>query len=420
MYQTTHPRTLTFWRNLNLYIQKSSTFVAMDNSLTPLSQAVQIIKTAILQSQEQTAKKVNADLLALYFSIGGYISKESRSQQWGSGAILAISEQLQKELPGLKGFGETSIKNMRIFYEQWCEYIIRQPLAGELQQPDLQEDINRQPTADEMKMVAITHLDFKPTTIDIGTAHDFLSISFTHHMEILNKTKTLEERLFYIHQTATYKWDKYRLREMLKQDLFHHQSEMPNNFLLTLPQKVQALKAIEMFKDEYFLDYINVEELCARDQADVDEKVVEQAIVHNIKNFILMFGEDFTFVRNQYHLEKFGKHHYIDLLFFNRELACLVAVELKLGEFKPIYLGQLQTYLQLLDDEVRKPNENPSIGIILCQDADKSYVEYVIQRYDSPMGVATYKTTADMPERLRNALPDVEVLKGLLSGETPK
>ena len=110
----------------------------MNNSLIPLSHAVQIIKTAILQSQEQSAKKVNADLLALYYAIGGYISKELRRQQWGSGAILAISEQLQKELPGLKGFGESSIKNMRQFYEQWCEYIIRQPLAGELQQPDLQ------------------------------------------------------------------------------------------------------------------------------------------------------------------------------------------------------------------------------------------------------------------------------------------
>ena len=133
----------------------------MDNTLIPLSHAVQIIKTAILQSQAQSAKKVNADLLALYFAIGGYISKESRRQQWGSGAILAISEQLQKELPGLKGFSESSIKNMRQFYEQWCEYIIRQPMAGELQQTDLQEDINRQPTAGEMQL-SVTHLNFQP------------------------------------------------------------------------------------------------------------------------------------------------------------------------------------------------------------------------------------------------------------------
>lgn len=393
------------------------------NSIIPgLANAVQIIKTAILQSQELSVRRVNADLLALYYSIGGYISQESRKQQWGSGAIASISEQLQKELPGLRGFGETSIKNMRQFYEYWCEYIIRQPLAGELQSDSNQSNTNRQPSADELQMTTVSELSiaplkFVPSTFDIPTAHDFLSISFTHHIEILNKTSTLEECLFYIHNTATYKWDKYKLRELLKQDLFHHQSEMPNNFLMTIPKRAQALKAISMFKDEYLMDYINVEELGARDASDVDERVVEQTIVQNVKNFIMMFGRDFAFVGNQYHLEKFGKSHFIDLLFYNRELACLVAVELKLGEFKPIYLGQLQTYLQLLDDEVKKPNENPSIGIILCQDAEKSYVEYVIQRYDSPMGVATYKTSADMPDRLRKALPSVDALKELMQGE---
>lgn len=395
-----------------------------DHPHIPLSQAVQIIKTAILQSQERTAKSVNADVLTLYFFVGGYISSESRKQHWGSGAIKTISEQLQKELPGLKGFGESSIKNMRQFFEEWNKMVIRQPLATEIQKYDYQSNIIRQPTATKIEspvatelQVSLFSLDFQPQIFDVETAHDFLSISFTHHMEILNKTKTLEERLFYIRQASNYKWDKYRLRELLKQDLFHHQSAMPNNFLQTMPKRVQALKAIEMFKDEYFLDYVNVEELGAREQADIDEKVVEQAVVQNIKNFIMMFGKDFTFVGNQYRLEKFGKEHFVDLLFYNRELVCLVAVELKLGEFKPIYLGQLQTYLQLLDDEVRKPNENPSIGIILCQDADKSYVEYVIQRYDSPIGVATYKTSADMPENIRKALPAIEDMRKLLASE---
>lgn len=211
-------------------------------------------------------------------------------------------------------------------------------MAGELQITDNEPNINRQPVATELsEQLAISSLQFIPSVFDIHTAHDFLSVSFTHHIEILNKTTTLDERLFYIHQTAAYKWDKYKLREVLKQDLYHHQSAMPNNFLQTLPKQVQALKAIEMFKDEYLLDYINVEELGARDMVDIDERVVEQTIVHNVKNFIMTFGNDFTFVGNQYHLEKFGKHHYVDLLFYNRELACLVAVELKLGEFKPIY-----------------------------------------------------------------------------------
>lgn len=383
-----------------------------------LSDAVQLIQTAILESQQRAVQDLNTNVLSLYYSIGEFISRNTRQQQWGSNAIKTISEQLQKELPGLRGYSESSLKNMRQFYEEWCADIIRQPMATELQVADNEKDIIQQPMATELEQkLTITTLQFIPTIFDIHTAHNFLSISFTHHIEILKKTTTLDERLFYIHQTAAYKWDKYKLREVLKQDLYHHQSAMPNNFLQTLPKRVQALKAIEMFKDEYLLDYINVEELGARDMVDIDERVVEQTIVHNVKNFIMTFGNDFTFVGNQYHLEKFGKHHYVDLLFYNRELACLVAVELKLGEFKPIYLGQLQTYLQLLDDEVRKPHENPSIGIILCQDTDKAYVEYVIQKYDNPMGVATYSTSADMPEKLRNALPNADTLRGLLSQE---
>lgn len=395
-----------------------------NNSLQPISQAVQVIKTAILQSQERTTRNANADLITLNYAVGGYLSEQARLHKWGSGIIQSISEQLQKEIPGLRGFGVSSLKNMRQFYEEWNKILISQPAAGEIDksisQPLADQIGNGQigsPTATQLPILQSKALAM---VFDVETAHDFVSISFTHHMEILNKTNSLEERLFYIHNAAVYKWDKYKLRDILKQDLFHHQSLMPNNFLLTMPKRVQALKAIEMFKDEYLLDYINVEELGVRDEAEIDEQVVEKAIIQNVKNFIMTFGKDFTFVGNQYHLEKFNKDHFVDLLFYNRELSALVAVELKKGEFKPIYLAQLQTYLQLLDDEVKKPQENPSIGIILCQDVDKAYVEYVIQRYDSPMGVAKYKNAADMPERLRKALPDIEELKKLLEGDSSK
>lgn len=145
-----------------------------------------------------------------------------------------------------------------------------------------------------------------------------------------------------------------------------------------------------MFKDEYLLDFMNVEELGERDKSLVDERVVENGIIHNIKNFIMTFGKDFAFIGNQYHLEKFGEDQYIDLLFYNRELNALVAFELKMGDFKPAYLGQLSSYLRILDDEVRKPHEEPSIGIVLCKNANKAFVEYVIQDYNHPMGVAPF------------------------------
>ena len=389
-----------------------------DIEVITLSQAVETIKTAILQSQARAARNVSANQLALYFSVGGYISLNTRQQQWGSGAIEAISERLQKELPGLQGFSERNIRNMRQFYEAWSNLLIWQPAAAEMAdqekwQPSAAE--NQSPLATQL-LLTPSRLDFSHDVFDIEMAHDFLSISFTHHMEILNKTNSLEQRLFYIQKSAEFNWNKYELRDQLKKDLYGHQSLMPNNFLKSLPKHSQALKAIEMFKDEYLLDYINVEQLNVRDKSDVDEKIVEQEIIHNVKNFIMMFGHDFTFVGNQYHLEKFGENEFIDLLFYNRELACLVAVELKKGKFKPSYLGQLQSYLQILDTDIRKPNENPSIGIILCREANKAYVEFVIQNYDNPMGVATYKTAADMPEELRKALPDEEKLKELLSG----
>jgi predicted nuclease of restriction endonuclease-like (RecB) superfamily len=204
------------------------------------------------------------------------------------------------------------------------------------------------------------------------------------------------------------------LKKYIKEDLYHNQGSLPNNFMTNLPSSEFAKHAILAFKDEYMLDFINIEELGARDIEDVDERIVENKIVQNIKNFIMTFGRDFTFVGNQFRVEALGHTHIIDLLFFNRELSSLVAIELKTGPFKTAYLGQLNMYLRVLDDYVRKPNENQSIGIVLCKSADKAYVEYAVRDYDKPMGVATYKTATDMPERLRKALPDMEELKKLL------
>jgi hypothetical protein len=181
-----------------------------------------------------------------------------------------------------------------------------------------------------------------------------------------------------------------------------------------MSDEVLARKAVQMFKDEYQLSFINTEEFGERDIEDIDERVVEQRIVQNIKKFIMTFGQDFTFMGNQYHLEAYGEEFFPDLLFFNRALNAIVVVELKTGPFKSGYLSQLMTYLRIVDDKVRKPHENPSIGIVLCKSANKEFVEYIIQDYDKPMGVVTYTTSDDMPEKLRMALPDIEELKKLL------
>ena len=229
--------------------------------------------------------------------------------------------------------------------------------------------------------------------------------------------KDINSRYYYIHRTAEEHLSVEALEKLIKQQAYENREKLPNNFVKTISNSSEARKAVLMFKDSYLLNFINVEEIGERDKQDVDERVVEQKIVHNIKNFIMTFGRDFSFIGNQYHLEVYGVEFFPDLLFFNRELNALVVIELKTDEFKPSYLGQLTTYLRILDDHVKKPHENPSIGIVLCKSANKEFVEYVIQDYQKPMGVATYKTADDMPENLRRALPDIDALKSILAGE---
>lgn len=371
-------------------------------------EAVQAIKTAILRSQLSAAKAVNREQLSLYYGIGRYISLNSRKGFWGTGAIAIISKQLQQDLPGLRGFSATSLKKMRQFFEEWEPSVNRPPVVT-----DLPITKNHLLTHTEIDNSVLLSTNRQPVAVDLKI-EELLSISFSHHIEILNKADSLKERIFYIRQSILNRWSKYALRAHLEADDFHHQGALPNNFVQTLPDSKQSLRAIEMFKDQYLLDFINVEELNIRDEEDLDERIVENAIVHNVKNFIMTFGQDFTFVGNQYRLDVLGHIQIIDLLFFNRKLNSLVAVELKAGPFKPSYLEQLNLYLSALDDFVRKPHENPSIGIILCKNADKAFVEYAVRDYNKPMGVATYRTKSDMPERLRQALPDMEELKKLI------
>lgn len=371
-----------------------------------LKQAVQTIKTAILQSQGRAARMISGTQLSLYFGIGLYVSANSREGTWGTGAIKVISEQLQRELPGLRGFSEESIKKMRTFAEFWSRYINRSPMATDLEKANTQD------------VIVYDHFSLQkwsPSASEI-VRDEFLGISFSHHMEILHKTKDINEVLFCIHETVVHQWDKYTLRDVLKVGIPRPEHIAPNNFAQTMPSTRQAIKAIRMFKDEYLLDYINVEDIDAREE-DVDERLVEQRIIHNIKRFIMTLGRDFTFVGNQYHLEIYGEEMWSDLLFFNRELNALVAIELKVGKFKPSYLGQLFAYLQVLDDKVRKPHENPSIGIVLCKSANQAYAEYAVRDYNKPMGVATYKTFSDMPKEMQKTLPDIEELKKLMDDD---
>ena len=383
---------------------------------------IDTIKTAILESQYKAAKAVNAVQLSLYFSIGKYVSEHTRKGFWGTGALEYISEQLQRELPGLRGFSATNIRMMRIFYEEWSSSSLLDNCNSSLASDELESgNSNSTVMRDELEETT-EHIYSTDAIVKFSQLSNygeeftkyFLAISFTHHRFIMSMVKDVEARLFYIELAAKESLSVRALQKAIQLDEYKHKGAMPNNFVQTLPASQQALKAISMFKDEYLLDFINVEELGVRDIEDIDERVVEQQIVQNIKRFIMTFGRDFAFLGSQYQVEALGHTHFIDLLFYHRELSCLVAIELKTGSFKNAYLAQLNAYLNILDDFVRKPNENPSVGIILCKDVDKTYVEYMVRTYDKPMGVATFRTADEMPEPLRKALPNIEELKKLL------
>lgn len=382
--------------------------------------AAETIKTAILQGQYEAAKGVNRIQLAVYFGIGKFVSLNSRKGVWGTGALEAISQILRKELPGLKGYSATQLREMRLFYEAW--QILDPNSSVTTDESSNQTLIGSAPAnssvmTDELQVsdnqIDIYHSIQIPNLADFPV-EDFFKVPFTHHTQIRAIKTSLDARYYYIRRTSEEHLTTRALEKLIKDDAYGHRESIPSNFKSTIPQTELARKAVMMFKDSYMLDFINVEQIGEREAIDVDERVVEQQIVQNVKQFIMTFGRDFTFVGNQYHLEVYGVEHFPDLLFFNRELNALVVVELKTGEFKTSYLGQLMGYLSILDAKVKKPHENPAIGIVLCKEANREFVEFVIRDYNKPMGVATYKTTTDMPDELRKTLPDIEELKKLL------
>lgn len=397
-------------------------------------QAVQQIKTAILRSRYEAAALANKELLKLYFGIGQYVSFYSRNKNWGKGAIDSISSLLQQELHGLRGFSATNIRNMRIFYEEW-EFM--QSFLIDKKAPLFQfseEELNRQLPSTELKnsnrQLPICDLNDGSLIHQLPTdelkdgfliqqmasaelqnefVEQFLKIGFSHHREIIKKS-VIEERLFYIQKVATEFWSYETLKHHLKSDLYQRQGKLAHNFQTTLSENSFRQKALMAFKDEMLLDFINIEDA----DEEPNERVLENAIVQNIKKFIMALGSEFSFIGNQHRLLIEDEEYFIDLLFFNRKIQSLVAIELKKGKFKAEYVGKMNLYLSALDEMVKQPHENPSIGIILCKEKNNKIVEFAFRDTSKPMGVVTYKTYNDLPEAYKNILPDTEALKGLL------
>ena len=373
-----------------------------NNELMIYREAVQKIKNAIMQSRYRTASNANAELLSLYYSVGEYITINSRSGKWGTGAIETISEQLQGEIPGLRGFSPTNMKNMRIFFEEWSDEL---KLNRQLPIADLENNLN------SGELVLVRQL---PTAeLNETKKQAFCRVGFTHHREILRKCKTVEERWYYILRCADEFWSVAGLKDHLRANEFVAFGNIPNNFLLTIPDEKTAAIAVRSFKDEYFLEYVDM-----KGSYEYDERDVELAIVAEVKKFIMTAGDGFCFIGNQQRLLVDDEEFFVDILFFNRNLHCLVAFELKKDKFRPADLGQLSFYLSALDKYVRKPDENKSIGILLCREMNRTVVELAVQDYDKPMGVATYRLGTDIPEQYKTLIPLIDGVQQIVTENT--
>ena len=360
--------------------------------MKPSKQYLQLItelKQSIINSRYQAARLANREQLMLYFKTGKMLTEKIDAEKWGAKVVDQISADLQKQLPGLKGFSRRNLMKMKQFYLEYHQLVIVPSATAQLEKS--------------------TESLFVPSVaaqINAEMINAFASISFSHHIVILSKCKSFEERMFYIVETAAQFWPVSVTEHQIDAGLFQKQGKLPNNFSKTLSENLKP-SALQVFKDEYLFDFIYIKD-------DDDERNIENKVVAEIRDFILRMGKGFSFIGNQYRVELNGEEFFIDLLFFNRNLQCLVAFELKKGRFKPEYAGQLNFYLNVLDEKIKLPHENSSIGIVLCKEKNNTVVEFSVRSIDKAMGVATYKTSKQTPIQMKGILPDADELGKLL------
>jgi predicted nuclease of restriction endonuclease-like (RecB) superfamily len=317
---------------------------------------VEEIKEKVYQSQYEALKAVNKGLITLYWGIGESIIVKQEQYGWGKSIVETLSKDLQKEFPGVKGFSSSNLWRMRNFFSEYQENEKLAPLVRE--------------------------------------------IGWSHNLVVLEKCKDELEREFYIKMTKKYGWTKSVLTHQVEGRSYERFLLNQTNFDQSLAEKYKHQAKLAV-KDSYSFDFLEMSE-------DYSEREMELGLIKNIRSFLMEMGGDFTFVGNQYRLEVGGDEFYIDLLLYHRKLQSLVAIELKTTKFKPEHAGQMQFYLAVLDDTVKTENENPSIGIIICKDKNRTVVEYALKESNTPIGVANYTISEELPSNLKEILPTSE------------
>lgn len=323
---------------------------------------LQNVKERIQVAQYKALKSVNKEIIYLYWDIGRIILKSQKDRTWGKAIVEKLANDLQSEFQGIKGFSAQNLWRMRLFYYTYYKNKKLQLLVAE--------------------------------------------IGWTHNIIILYKCKNELEREFYILMARKFNWTKDILIHQIENQAYEKTLLNQTNFDKTLPAKISKQAKLAV-KDEYTFDFLELGE-------EYSEKQLEQAAIAKMNRFLQEMGGVFTFLGSQYRIEVSNKEYFIDILLYHRKLKCLVALELKIGEFKPEYVGKMQFYLAILDEKARMEDENPSIGIILCKAKDNTIVEYALKDTSRPIGIASYRIVSKLPRELRKELPSPEQISRLL------
>lgn len=325
------------------------------------------VKERLRTAQYAALKTVNTELVGLYWDIGRMIAEKQEQAEWGKSVVERLSADLRREFPGVTGFSVQNLWYMRQFFMEYKQHERLQPLVGE--------------------------------------------IAWAHNLVIMSKCKGPLQREFYIRMTRKFGWSKNVLIHQIDNQSYEKSLLGQTNFDQALTPELRAQAKLAV-KDEYTFDFLELGDKHT-------ERELERALLAKIEDFLRAMGGMFAFMGSQYRLEVDGKEFFIDLLLFHRRLRCLVAIELKIGEFVPEFVGKMQFYLTALDRQVRQDDENPSIGIILCKEKSRTIVEYALHDARKPIGVATYEITTTLPKELKGQLPMPEEIIALLEGIEP-
>jgi predicted nuclease of restriction endonuclease-like (RecB) superfamily len=371
------------------------------------------IKQRIRTAQVRAAFSANAELIRLYWDIGRAIAQRQQREGWGSGVIPRLARDLRDELPEVKGFSERNIKLMTQFYRQYPSLgTVGQPVVAQLPPASGAGQANagndtQAVTAISPPAVAKSSTDQVAAIVQPLVAQ----LPWAHNVLLIQKVKDLSTRLWYMRQTLAQGWSRNVLTLMIDGRAHLRQGQAITNFDQQLPGPQSDLAA-QAIKDPYIFDFLTLEE-------PFHERELETGLLAHVEKFLLELGQGFAFVGRQYHLDVGQDDFYIDLLFYHLRLRCFIVVDLKKGPFKAEYAGKMNFYCNVVDDRLRHPTDQPTVGLILCQDQNRLVAEYALKGVNKAIGVSEYRLTRALPTELKSSLPSIKEIEAELSTSKP-